>query len=396
MQPLRRRTQIHAILPLITCLRNSAAALRSSPCREALQANGTLSYAGAVDWGAEPKRLEHGDLAARKPGVDGGVERVVSAFQESAWDRAWRDFGQQAPHASSSGRSRLGFTAALFVTISVLVFVLALVCLSVVLYQPWRQEDQTSREKLLQGSGSAQKRSIEPLSSSSGGRPSTLRAASPTLRAMSSSICEQSRVSSTCEGTEDCSSGSEGNGRRLPKVLLCPLLLVPRGTRLDCLVQKTLCRRKQDEAFSVRGISGCELFEVRATEVKASHPGIYMETLGGRALLAFMSTEELWRGSGRPELEIFHAGGAKFGSMQKTGVGEYVVQDEDSVKLKFVGDFVNHSYKVLRPSGHTVASVSLASARAYKVVVHSQSDAGIMILGALAIDKCETPPDPPA
>lgn len=184
---------------------------------------------------------------------------------------------------------------------------------------------------------------------------------------------------------------SIGTTESQPKVDLCPLLLIPAGTRLDCIVERKLCHKRQDMVFSVRGLSGPELFQVRVAESN-SPARIHLETLGGRDHLAAVSTEDLWKGGNMlPKLEVLHQGGAQYGFVQKSGA-DYVVQDRTSVLFRFAGDFARHQYEVKNAQEDIVASVTLISDTQYKVIVHSQTDAGLMVLSALAIDKCEILP----
>jgi len=200
-----------------------------------------------------------------------------------------------------------------------------------------------------------------------------------------------SRPRDRMKGSRTGHSSSIGTEEEQPKVMLCPLLLIPLETRLDCLVDRKLCRKRQDTVFTVRGISGAELFQVRVAESSAT-ASIHLETLGGRDHLAAVSTEELWKTANlSPRLELLHQGGAQFGFVQKSGT-DYVVQDRTSVLFRFVGDFAGHQYEAKNMQDDTVASVNSISDTQYKVVVHAQTDAGLMVLSALAIDKCEIRP----
>lgn len=176
------------------------------------------------------------------------------------------------------------------------------------------------------------------------------------------------------------------------KAPLCPLLLVPEGTRLNCVVENDMCRRKQEMAFNIRGVGGAHLFQVRVAELGNATPGIFVETLGGEALLAFLSTEEIWRSVPRPALSIFWPSGVHYGTMQKSEEGDYIIQQNGMVVLVFTGDFVSHTMRVKSGTGRTVASVTQDSPEEYQVVVHKCNDAGLVILGVLAIDKCELEP----
>jgi len=173
------------------------------------------------------------------------------------------------------------------------------------------------------------------------------------------------------------------------QALLCPLLQVPENTRLNCIVENDMCKRRQDMAFNVRGVGGAHLFQVRVAELGSNTPGIFVETLGGEALLAFLSTEEIWHGVSRPTLSIFWPSGVHYGTMQKSEEGEYIVQQNGAVMLVYAGDFASHSVRIKNGAGRTVGTISQDSQEEYQVVVHTLNDAGLVILGALAIDKCE-------
>lgn len=215
-------------------------------------------------------------------------------------------------------------------------------------------------------------------------------AADTIIRTSSLRFSTSSRPRDRMKGSRTGQS-SVGTEEEQPKVVLCPLLLIPPETRLDCLVDRKLCRRRQDMVFNVRGISGAELFQVRVAESSAT-ARIHLETLGGRDHLAAVSTEEIWKAANpSPKLELLHQGGAQFGFVQKSGA-DYVVQDRASVLFRFVGDFARHQYEAKNMQDDTVASVNLISDTQYKVIVHSQTDAGLMVLSALAIDKCEILP----
>jgi len=179
----------------------------------------------------------------------------------------------------------------------------------------------------------------------------------------------------------------------LTAALLCPVLQVPESTRLNCIVENDMCRRRQEMAFNVRGVSGAHLFQVRVAETTSkATPGILLEKLGGEELLAFLSTEEVWHGVARPNLNIFWPSGVHYGTMQKSEEGEYIVQQNGSVVLVYAGDFAGHSVKIKSGAGRTVGSISQDSPEEYQVMVHTLNDAGLIILGALAIDKCEMEP----
>jgi len=170
------------------------------------------------------------------------------------------------------------------------------------------------------------------------------------------------------------------------------MLVVPAGARLSCYVQNEVRRSKQDFSFNINALparAGSPLFRMRVAECGPESPKIFVETLGGREQLAELSTEELWRGSKRPSLAISKAWGQLYGKVQKMEAGKYVVWQGQSPIVIFTGDFQTHSILVLNSSGHTVATTMKTSLGEYQVDMHSHTDAGLVLLVLLAIDKCE-------
>jgi len=222
------------------------------------------------------------------------------------------------------------------------------------------------------------------------------------------SNAQRSTVKSCTSVTSDAISSSEqissssayrtpGGASTLPGLPLCPLLIVPDGTRLACIVQNDVRCRKQELSFDIGAVparGGVPLFRVRVSELGNEHPGIYVETLSGREQLAVLSTEELWRGVERPALSISRPWGLPYGTIQKGENGEYFVVRGTSTLLIFAGDFASHSIRVMNASENTVATTMRTSPEEYQVHMQARTDAGLIILGLLAIDKCETSSDP--
>lgn len=205
--------------------------------------------------------------------------------------------------------------------------------------------------------------------------------------------CSNSELRPARAGPTSSGHASAEETPLLTAALLCPVLQVPESTRLNCIVENDMCRRRQEMAFNVRGVSGAHLFQVRVAETTSkATPGILLEKLGGEELLAFLSTEEVWQGVARPNLNIFWPNGVHYGTMQKSEEGEYIVQQNGSVVLVYAGDFASHSVKIKSGAGRTVGSISQDSPEEYQVMVHTLNDAGLILLGALAIDKCEMEP----
>jgi len=218
------------------------------------------------------------------------------------------------------------------------------------------------------------------------------------------SFGRSSAATSERSGVSDDSAGPLSSQRttgaslaqgQLPGLPLCPLLVVPDGTRLGCVVQSDVCKMKQELSFDVSAVparGGAPLFRARVSELGAESPAIYVEMLGGRDQLAFLSTEDLWRDSPNPVLGISRPWGLPYGTMQRGENGEYIVVRGQSPLLTFSGDFAAHSIQVMVPSGHTIATTLQTSPEEYQVNMQARTDAGLVILGLLAIDKCEIAP----
>lgn len=179
---------------------------------------------------------------------------------------------------------------------------------------------------------------------------------------------------------------------QLPGLPLCPLLVVPNGTRLGCVVQNDVCRIKQELSFDVCAVpsrGGSALFRARVSELNTDSPGIYIETLGGKDQLAYLSTEDLWRSAPSPVLGISRPLGLPYGTMEKRENGDYIIVRGQTPLLTFAGDYYSHSIRVMVPNGHTIATTAQTSAEEYQVHMQARTDAGLVILGLLAIDKCE-------
>mmetsp|Transcript_11716 Transcript_11716/g.32002 ORF Transcript_11716/g.32002 Transcript_11716/m.32002 type:complete len:364 (-) Transcript_11716:26-1117(-) len=207
----------------------------------------------------------------------------------------------------------------------------------------------------------------------------------------SSGSISMQRSSMTVASSEDVGHARSGHS----PMPLCPLLIVPEGTRLACVVQNDVCRKRQDLSFNVRGMQsrgGAALFQMRVSEHGGASPGIYVETLGGKEQLAFLSTEELWSCAPRPVLAVLQPWGETYGSIQKSEGGEYVLRRGKAAMWLFSGDFASHSVQVVTTGGEAVANVCPSSHEEYQVFVQARIDAGLLILGLLAIDKCEADP----
>jgi len=170
----------------------------------------------------------------------------------------------------------------------------------------------------------------------------------------------------------------------VPGLPLCPILVVPDGTRIVCVVQNVVCRMKQELTFDVTALPmfGCAaLFRARVSELDSDGPAIHIETLGGKEKLAFLTTEDLWRGSSNPVLGITRSWGLPFGKLQKGKDGKYVVIRCQSQLLTFSGDYLAHSIQVELPNGHTIARTLQTSPEEYQVHMQARADAGPLLAG---------------
>lgn len=209
----------------------------------------------------------------------------------------------------------------------------------------------------------------------------------------SSQVDDATSMSEAPSSQQDSAAGSGSTAE------LCPLLIVPAGTRLACVVQSACQRKKQELTFNIRGLpssGGVPLFQVRVSEFCSEVPGIYVETLRKQKSLASLCTERVYdRPSGRaPELLICGPQGPH-SVLQKTPAGDYRITCHSTglLLLTYSGDFRRHHVSVVSASGETIARVSQPLAEEYHVYVQSRADAGIVILGLLGIDKCEQDPD---
>lgn len=184
---------------------------------------------------------------------------------------------------------------------------------------------------------------------------------------------------------------------------LCRELVVKEGKRLQCVVRDVLCRQRQDEIFDVQAVpsSGGEpLFRVRVKEIDEDDPGIYIETLGGKDILAFLSTRPLWSGEKKMELSILRPFGLVWGTVQRSAAGEYVVHRAGGrgPLLRFSGDVAGHSVKFATGSkilGYTQPAAPQTSPAAYQVTCSSESarvDVALVMLALFAMAKCEITP----
>jgi len=182
---------------------------------------------------------------------------------------------------------------------------------------------------------------------------------------------------------------------------LCPQLVVPENCTLQCALPSIVCRKRQNLIVSIHSLAapgGTCPFHARLAEGDGPGfpgAGIHLEMLGGEEEFAFLSTEDVWasQGSREPEMEIARIPGARFATIRRTDPATYTMARGAGTLLVFSGRFARHELHVSSASGHTVARVTPGSAEGmYEVVVYTNTDAGLIILGLLAIDKAEIAP----
>lgn len=181
---------------------------------------------------------------------------------------------------------------------------------------------------------------------------------------------------------------------------LCPQLTVPVGTELHCVLPSLMSGAKQNLIVPVCSIAergSKPLFQARVVEADGDQEGphraaISLETPGGEGRLAFVSTREVWaRTAGRePAMEMMRASGAKFGTIKKNETGGYTITGEKETVAVYCGHAMKHDMRVTDSCGATLAEVIPGrSSDTYDVVVYPNVDAGLVVLGILAIEKKE-------
>lgn len=182
---------------------------------------------------------------------------------------------------------------------------------------------------------------------------------------------------------------------------LCPQLVVPERSKLRCAVPKSPFCSRQDTTVTISSIPGLgsnPLFQARLAEgesLASDECGIHLESLGSAEKLAFVCTAELWDTSRTfpPKLAIMRVGRLPYATMQKTQYGDYVIACGLGTLVTFSGDYLAYDIQIINGHNQTIAQVvSNACACEYEVIVNPNIDAGLIILGLLAIDKTERNP----
>lgn len=184
----------------------------------------------------------------------------------------------------------------------------------------------------------------------------------------------------------------------LSLVPLCPQLTVPDTSNLQVVLPDLACRGRQNiilDICSIPSLGGRPLFRARVAEcapTPAESCGIHLETMSGEQQFAFVSTEELWAAPARsqtPKLPILRPDGLQFATMRKDQRGDYIIMCGLGTLAAFSGDFSAHEIKVTNSQGRIMAQTHLGSEGFYEVTTSPSVDAGLIILGLLAIAKCE-------
>jgi hypothetical protein len=214
------------------------------------------------------------------------------------------------------------------------------------------------------------------------------------------SLVPPSSVGNTMTCASDTADGTDRDDRvqsSLPLAPLCPQLVVPDTSNLRVVLPELACRMKQDLVLSVCSVpmlGGRPLFRARIAECSAADDGcgVYLETLCGEHHFAFASTSELWTApsTASPTLPILRPNGLQFATMRKTHAGDYSVNCGLGTLAVFSGDFSAHEAQVTSGQGQVMAQVRKGVDGGYEVTTSPSIDAGMIILGLLLIDKCET------
>jgi len=183
-------------------------------------------------------------------------------------------------------------------------------------------------------------------------------------------------------------------------------LIVPKAKRFECTVSKGFCQARQNETCDVKSSpqrGSRPVFKVLAVEGKETNPRILIEGHhnfhdGGQPL-AYVQTAPLYEAAGNsrvepPKLNFYNGKGEYFGCLQQRGQN-YEMHRGPKRLMIFSGDFEAHDVKVAQVDGTLLgrATPMPLLPECYQVVIASGVDAGAVILGLLAIDKCEIPPE---
>jgi hypothetical protein len=318
------------------------------------------------------------------------VSLVPSPVGAQAQDGAGPEARLGVHEGELGGQQRFGAVGLWTCVVAVVLIVLAhaLLCYGLI----WCRDSGT-RE-------SAQPKKAE----ASKGRPVSYlcRQAPRSAADSASNLASNSHLSVSVLGQDEATPrGQSRSGSTAGHVItppLCPQLVVPDRSKLQCVLQDKVHFKRQNACVNVCSVAargGTPLFQARINEVDvaaSSAVGIYLETLRGEEKFAFLSTQEVWNcpEKRQPSMDIMRASGSKYASMAKNDVGAYSVTSGGSPLMTFSGSFSKHDIRVSDGNGQTLAEVSPGSTEGtYEVVVFPNVDAGLIILGLLAINKTE-------
>lgn len=179
----------------------------------------------------------------------------------------------------------------------------------------------------------------------------------------------------------------------LSLVPLCPQLMVPDTSNLRVLVPDVAHCKRQDTILNITSVPALgvrPLFRARIAENGPS-PGIYLETLDGEQHFAFVSTEEVWDNTAgaTPKMAILRPDRLQFATMKKNQRGDYNVMCGLGTLASFSGDFLANEVQVVSGQGRMMAQAHQGTDGHFEVTTSPSIDAGLIIIGLLAIAKCE-------
>lgn len=200
---------------------------------------------------------------------------------------------------------------------------------------------------------------------------------------------------------------------------ICDSLIVPNGKRLNCRVPCLLNRTAQDldfMIFSAPSRGGVPLIKVRAVESRGEkssqwmpgtkpRPRVVLEHMGKGYPLATVLTEALYGSHDSdpfsthgqqeyPDLTLLGTNETTYGTIGRRGSG-FVMFHQGQPVLNFTGDFQEHRVDIKAADGQVVAIAepppdddeNSTPGGTFQVEIESNIDAGMILIGLLAIDK---------
>lgn len=229
---------------------------------------------------------------------------------------------------------------------------------------------------------------------------------SPNQRPDTASTTNDFLTKITVDAWGGAQSAEQRRAVALEPTWLCPQLIVQAGYMLQCVLPGSLPGEGHSEVVLVRSIAdGTPLFQARV-EGGGSEAAIFLETVRGEERLGSLSAKEA--DGPQPETEITRACGTRFGSMGRSERGGYVITSKTGTPVLLFGhgeandlhvhdsgghdvhvhDLHARDLHVRDPSGTTLAEVRPGSDEGtYEVKIYSNGDAGLIVLGLLAIHR---------